>query len=324
MTKQPKPKYKNIKLEQQELTPTALGAFESRKRSSISTFIILSIFVLVVIFLPEISNLVDSYLKPNIPNPIVPTKPTSPINPINPNPDLPNTPSYNDTFYTISNDLEITREDIKINKVSLDTINNTLNFTVTNITNKSIALGDLNYYLELYNKDKTLIERLKITGIENVAQNYATLYQKELSTETINNLSSFVLITKNANEYPAVAIKADESGKGSLVCTKSKETVTYKFNNNALKELTSELKHSNTESDYSTKLSENKQLSNNYNLKTGISSSFIEYTEGYTITSNINLNEAKRLYIFNADSFSLNTEPKIVNFEMEAQGFKCE
>ena len=41
-----KKKYKNIKLEQSELTPTAIGIFESKKKSAIGTIVILGIFIL--------------------------------------------------------------------------------------------------------------------------------------------------------------------------------------------------------------------------------------------------------------------------------------
>ena len=44
---------------------------------------------------------------------------------------------------------------------------------------------------------------------------------------------------------------------------------------------------------------------------------------GFNITTIVNLEEASRTYIFNADSFKLDTEPKVVSFEMEAQGFSC-
>ena len=40
--------------------------------------------------------------------------------------------------------------------------------------------------------------------------------------------------------------------------------------------------------------------------------------------TNVDLNEAERTYIFDADTFSLETDAKVVSFEMEAQGFTCE
>ena len=52
-------KYKNFKVEQEELKPITIGVFESRKKTSLSIFVILTLFVLFVIFLPEISEKVN-------------------------------------------------------------------------------------------------------------------------------------------------------------------------------------------------------------------------------------------------------------------------
>ena len=73
-----KKKYKSFKIEQEELKPMTIGAFESRKRTSIGIFIILTIFVIVVIFLPEISDVVNEYLNPTPTTPVTPNTPQTP------------------------------------------------------------------------------------------------------------------------------------------------------------------------------------------------------------------------------------------------------
>ncbi|MCM1052538.1 MAG: hypothetical protein NC483_00985 [Ruminococcus sp.] len=316
-----KQKFKNVKLEQQELQPTTIGAFENRKKSSLGTFLILAIFILVIVFLPEISEYVDAYF-----NPVINVPGTNGNNPVNSNP----TPDpgedvkdYNNEFYALTSDLVVKRDDISLSNISIDLESNTMNFQVANVTQGSLVLGDLNYYLELYNADKTLLERVKITGTESVAPNYPREYKKKILTTTAVNFDTFLLVTKDAQDYPNFSINSDEDGKGSLVCRTDNETITYKFTSGALKELTSEYRHSINDVNYATEYTENKNKATNYNSKSGVVSSFIEYNEGYTITSNINLSEASRQYIFNADTFKLDTEPKIVKFEMEAQGFTC-
>lgn len=312
--------YKNVKLEQQELESTTIGEFENRKKTSFSIFVILSIFVLVIVFLPEISELADKYLHPTTP---MPNPPANIKPPVNPTPNDNDKENYGNTFYNLASDLVITRDDIVVSNLSVDAINKKLNFTVLNNTKGSIILNDLNYYLELYNSEKTLLERIKITGLENVANNFSINFEKPITQLTTDSVALLTLIKRETNEYPSVIINSNEEGNGSLVCTSDYETITYKFTNDALKELSSEIKHTTNEERYYVDYQENKNASINYNTKTGITSSFIEYNEGYTISSSVNLNEANRLYIFNADSFSLNTEPKVVKFEMEAQGFKC-
>ena len=71
-----KKKYKNVKIEQEELKPIAIGAFESRKKTSLGIFVILTLFVLAVIFLPQISEFIDEYLNPTPSTPVTPNNPT--------------------------------------------------------------------------------------------------------------------------------------------------------------------------------------------------------------------------------------------------------
>jgi len=108
------------------------------------------------------------------------------------------------------------------------------------------------------------------------------------------------------------------------VCSNNHEKVTYKFNEEKLKEVTHEASYLTTDANYLTLYEANKVKANNYNSKLGVASTFFEYESGYNITTTVTLDEVSRMYIFNADSFKLDTEPKVVKFEMEAQGFKCE
>ena len=96
-----KKRYKNIKLEQNELTPTAIGMFENRRKSSIGTVIILGIFILAVIFLPDISEYVNKYLNKTI------GTPTNPVNPGN-KPNKPTPPDNDDNFTAFVDNLKIT------------------------------------------------------------------------------------------------------------------------------------------------------------------------------------------------------------------------
>ena len=59
------------------------------------------------------------------------------------------------------------------------------------------------------------------------------------------------------------------------------------------------------------------------NKSNGITSNFFINAGGFNITTLIDLESASRTYIFNADTFTLDTTAKEVSFEMEAQGFEC-
>lgn len=312
-----KKRIRNIKLEQNELMPTTIGIFESKKKSPIGIVLILTIFVLFIVFLPEISDKVDAYLHPKPVTPIVKPKP----NPVpTPNPGEEEDP---DELASFNSDLKIDKDEISVNGFRLDSTNNTLTYSVTNKLKEAIKFEDLNYYLELYNSDQTLMERVKITGDTAIMSGMSLTFTKKISANTASNLGLVGLVSKTTNDYNSITLNTNEDGSAALVCTCDHEKVTYKFINEELKEVTSEVSYTTTDPDYASTYENNKVLSDSYKTKTGVTSSWFEYSEGYNVTTNVNLNEASRLYIYNADSFKAGVEPKVVKFEMEAQGFSC-
>lgn len=309
-------RYKNIKLEQNELTPTAIGIFESRRKSSIGTVLILGIFILAVIFLPDISEYVNKYINQT---PGTTPKPTTPNN-------KPNTPpkDNDDNFTAFVDNLKITNDDITISNFVIDEVNLTISYDVTNNLNNSENMEALNYYLEIYNTEQTLIERVKLANEITLSNGAFTTFKRNITTESATTIGFIAIIKKTINDYPLVELTNNEGGIGSMVCSNAHEKVTYKFNEEKLKEVTHEASYLNTETNYQVLYEANKLKANNYNSKLGIASTFFEHENGYNITTIVNLNEIDRTYIFNADSFKIDTEPKVVKFEMEAQGFKCE
>lgn len=322
-----KKKYKNVKLEQEELKPISIGAFESRKKTSIGIFIILTLFVLVVIFLPQISEIVNEYLDPTPSTPITPNDPTpeEPDEPVDPGENI------DETFYEYVANLSIERDEITVSGITIDNVASTISYSVTNNTNSYQDIEELNYYIEIYNSDRTLLERVKLASPSISGGTTSTVigggasqsYTRIISSTSAITEGYIVLVSKTTDDYPEVTLTENAEGSSSLVCTNAHERVTYTFDNNALKQVTSIVEYLATDTDYETVYSSYQTLSNSYNTTTGITSTFFMNTTGFNITTIVNLEEASRSYIYNADSFRLDTEPKVVSFEMEAQGFDC-
>ena len=314
-----KKKYKNIKVEQDELKPIAIGAFESRKKTSIGTFIILTIFVLVVIFLPQISDAVNEYLNKTPTTPTTPNTPDEPDEPDNPDDD----DNVDETFYEYIAGLRIDRDDITVSDINIDTQNYTLTYSVTNNGTNYQDIEELNYYIEIYNSDHTLIERVKLATSVFLASGAFETFTWNISEASATTVRYLVLVKKTENDYPEVEINADSEGNSTLVCTKAHETVTYEFTDDKLTDVTSIVEYLTTDPEYTEIYETYQTLANTYNSTTGITSNFFINTGGFNITTIVNLEEATRSYIFNADTFELDTATKVVNFEMEAQGFDC-
>lgn len=312
-----KKKYKNIKLEQSELTPTAIGIFESKKKSAIGTIVILGIFILAVIFLPNISEYVNNYLNK------VPGSTTKPSYP-NKKPNVEKPTIGDDTLVAFTDNIKVINDDITISNFIIDQTNLTISYDITNNLSNSENIEELNYYLEIFSTEQTLIERVKLADDFTLNSGAFTTVKRTITTESATTIGFISIIKKTINDYPLVQLNTAEDGSSSLVCSNTHEKVTYKFSAEKLKEVTSEASYLSTDSNYQEQYEANKLKANNYNSKLGIASTFFEHENGYNITTIVNLNEIDRIYIFNADSFKLDTAPKVVKFEMEAQGFKCE
>lgn len=312
-----KKRYKNIKLEQSELTPTAIGIFENRKKSSIGTVVILGIFILAVIFLPDISEYVNNYLNK------VPGTSAKPNNPgKKPTPEKPTI--GDDNLIAFIDDLKVTNEEITVSNFIIDKETLNISYDITNNLSSSQDIEELNYYLEIFSTEQMLIERVKLSDEILLNSGAFTTIKRTIKEESATTIGFISIIKKNINEYPLVELNKNEDGSSSLVCSNAHDKVTYKFSEDKLKEVTSEASYLSTEVNYQELYEINKVKANNYNNKLGITSTFFENESGYNITTSVNLSEIDRIYIFNADSFKLDTEPKVVKFEMEAQGFKCE
>lgn len=311
-------KSSNIKLEQEELKPIVIGVFESRKKSSVGIVLILTTFVLVVLFLPQISEFIDGYLNPEVPT----TPSVEPEKPVVLPPGEDDDPDA--SFYAYEAGLKIQNEDITVGDFVVDVANSVFSYTVTNNMGATQNLEELNYYLEIYDINQTLLERVKLADSSLVLSGAFVKYDKNISVAAASQIGYLVLVKKSITDYPLVTLTNNEEGVGSLVCTRAQEQVTYKFQEDLLKEVSSLVTLSNTDANYDTIYQDYKTKSGSYSGQVGVNSTWIDHATGFSVTTNVNLNEASRMYIFNADTFKLDTEPKVVKFEMEAQGFICE
>ncbi len=311
-------KVKNMQIEQEELKPVTIGVFESRRKSSWGIFIIMTVFVLAVIFMPEISNFVNKYLntEPQINNPS-----SNPINPVVP----PEEEEPEQVIYDLSEDLIVKDEEIALSAFNIDAINNTLAYNIENISNASYRVTDKNYYIELYDENQTLLQRIKIisSGYLNAGSNMAM--NNALNLNVASNVRKIAMTKKDVLDYPPLYLTPNDEGVENLVCSSAYEEVTYIFKENKLKTVISEVNYPKTASNFLDNYNNYRNLAATYNTEEGIVSVFSgsELSDAFNVTTNIDLTKAKRFYVFNADSFALDTEPKVVSFEMEAQGFNC-
>ena len=149
-------KKKQIVINEEELTPTTLAVVEDKKKVSILgifwLFLIFAIFIVGVIYLPEISQYINNYLNPDVVTPDTPSD--------NKNNTIDDDNKTTIKEYVISENPEIIFEKFKINNIVVYESN--ISFDIINTSNEILELANYNYFINLYNQNKKLLQRLML------------------------------------------------------------------------------------------------------------------------------------------------------------------
>ena len=303
---------KKVVIVDEELTPTVLYTKKEKKGSVIWLIFIFAIFIVVVIKLPEITEYVENYFNPGS---------TTPVNPNNPN----NNDNNNDDDvnneeveeYQLSADLQITEDNFYLSNFVVN--NNQISFTVTNTGEEILDFSTLDYFLNLYNANKMLLQRIMIND-EIVPIGGSSNLVYDLSD---SNISTITFMEINEEDYPAHVVDADDAGNATLICTKGYETVSYSLTNNLVYAILDVFSVSATDPNYSTLYSNYQALSMTYNTIGGIDSTVSVIDNVLIFRTNINLRTVSNNSFNSIIYYPLNTDAKVMNFELEANGYTC-
>lgn len=201
-----------------------------------------------------------------------------------------------------------------INNFDLSQTN--IEYTINTTTN--INFDKSNYYLIL-TKDLEKIT-IKLTGEVTGSKTY--------NFKFINRLSTNIEVTGyieeiNESDYTNFNLTNNETGIASLKCKKGSETLIYNFNNNNLKGIQENYIYTKNESeDFNIMYQKYNNISNNIIILGG-DSQLLQTQDGFILQNNIDLNIFNINQNTNYNYYSLNTQPKIINFEMKAKGYDC-
>ena len=136
-------KKKQIVINEEELTPTTLAVVEDKKKVSILgifwLFLIFAIFIVGVIYLPEISQYINNYFNPDV------VTPDTPSDNKNNTTDDDNKTTIKE--YVISDKPEIIFEKFKINNIVVYESN--ISFDIINTSNEILELANYNYFINV-------------------------------------------------------------------------------------------------------------------------------------------------------------------------------
>lgn len=297
-----------------ELTPVTLAVKEDKKKASIFGIVwvvlIFGIFILGVIYLPDIASFVNNYFNPDV------VTPSGGNNNKNNGNDDVNSDDEKIKEYVISDNLEITFDSFKINNIKKE--NNKISMDIVNTSNEILDLSKDNYFINMYSESKTLLKRVMLGDvIVSVGSTYTVSYDVD---ENVYMLSVYNLSKK---DYPAYVVTSDESNMGTLTCTKEYEKIDYLTNNNKVYAINLLNEVSSSDTNFNTLYATYQAMKNTYDSVEGISSSLDVINNVLTFRSIINLNVVLDGSINLKSYYPKDTDAKVIYFEMTSMGYTC-
>ena len=297
-----------------ELTPVTLAVKEDKKKASIFGIVwivlIFGIFILGVIYLPDIASFVNNYFNPDV------VTPSGGNNNKNNGNDDVNSDDEKIKEYVINDSLEITFDSFKINNIKKE--NNKISMDIVNTSNEILDLSKDNYFINMYSEGKKLLKRVMLGDvIVSVGSTYTVSYDVD---ENVYMLSVYNLSKK---DYPAYVVTSDESNMGTLTCTKEYEKIDYLTNNNKVYAINLLNEVSSSDTNFNTLYATYQAMKNTYDNVEGISSSLDVINNVLTFRSVINLNVVLDGSINLKSYYPKDTDAKVIYFEMTSMGYTC-
>ncbi len=307
-------KKQKVVIVNEELTPTVLATLKDKKKTNIFgiiwLFIIFSIFIAGVYFLPELSLYVNSYLNPE---PVSSTSTKPVVNKGEEEGEKTEVKEYN-----IADNPEIVEEKFIVNNIRLE--NKKILLNIKNTDKDILELSNMNYFINLFDGNKKLVQRIKLKW-EMINPEESIQLSYDLKNSNVSSISIMVI---KQEEYPSYTATQDEYKNSTLACKKDFETINYMLSNNKLTSIQDVFEIPSTDINYAAYYNNYQLLANNYNNIAGVSSIVNLESDKFTFTTTINLNTFKGGTL-NNNSFvyAKDTDAKIMKFEMEASGYTC-
>lgn len=303
-----------IVLSNQELIPSVIGIIDDKEKSNWPLVILFVLLIGFIIGLPTITAYITG--EKDI------TEITHPGG--NSNPEENTEPPVEIKYYTLQDSVNI--EGITFSNFNIR--NGSLYLSITNNQEAKSYLAEHKIYLELYDGDKTLLQRMKMPS-ENLSKGNTQDYSFEINGAS-SNIATFTLSEKTIDDYPSVKLRKESDDVYSLTCTKGGEKVTYEFDENQkLYSIVNTFNYLNSQADYQQVLTDYRQTSSKYNGIDGVTSNLVEAGNGFTLTTSLDLekidftNRSVLNTLNNKVFYGKDTEGKVVYFELSAMNYRC-
>lgn len=304
-----------VVLSNQELIPSVLGVIDEKEKGNIFPIILFIVLIVFIVALPTIT----SYLSGEKQMPFTPIVNNGDKRPNDP-------PKVESVYYDFKEGLEIPVEGLMF--LNFNIVRKDFSLTIRNDNEVKNYLTTHSLYMELYDVEQTLLQRIKIPN-ELLSKGHTLDYTFELTVPTAS-ISKVVIEEKKVSDYPAINLNKEADGTFTLVCSKDAQTLTYQFDTEGkLFYIMDVVNYPSNIENYHVKLSDYRQLASRYNAIEGVTSNITEVGTGFTSTSTFALekidfeNKAVKNALDEVMYYGKDTEGKVVYFELSAMNYQC-
>lgn len=286
-------KLKNVQISNEELVPTTIGYLETRQKGPFLLIFIFAVLFATLYFMPQITNYMNMFFNPELYE------------------EMKNQKKFADDstgiVEALTPDLVLYIYGTKFSNFAIK--NNQLTYSVDNSSSKT---DFSNYYLETYDKDKKLMERVLIpsTSVTALDINYTNI--------------KFISISHyKEGVYPSIVL--DDS---TLTCTKTNEelvyTETYKYTYQKVVLATLDYNYKMTKKDNNTEEYNNMLNKFTADAETstdGVTSSLARLENGFEFKKEENLLVLTQSSLENGYNYQIKADQ--IAFEMSTKGYIC-
>ena len=306
---------RNIELENIELKPQVIG-HTYKKKSNIGRVIIMFVILgLVVYFIDDVSVFINRLLGRQTADTIEQN-----ANKNNLNVQLPENNDNKIEYKEISNDLIFQNNDLEFSNFVY--ANSKLSVTISNNTQHDINVSAKKIFLETYDQveNRTLLQTFKLdVGIIKAGA------RETLTLDISKDFKVISVHEKDISLYPEVTLQANEEGIATLSCTLGYNKIDYTFKDSKLVSFNHNYANNGvTDKSYQTDFNYYQNLVSSYTDLTGFDATFSSSEYGFTAIIKVDLQQANLSNIENKYYYAYNEQAKVIKYEMETYGFKCE
>ena len=313
MKKNKKNKNEKVILNHEELMPTTIGVLDEKDNGVLGVVLIIGLFLVCIFLLPYITEWYKDFT----------SKPEVTVAPNNNKTNTTDNDEQNTevTYSKIDNNLNITVDDYKFTGFTVS--NNKISFKVTPNSKDSNYFTNHNYYFELFDESKKMLQRIKFS---NTAITKDMTYTYDINASYSKDVYYLTFREITDDMIPNVTLS-----NNTLICTKGNDEIAYTFINkdkqNILNKIKITTKVLDTVSDYESILNKYTKLVDSTKSVEGISTTLTPTLNGFNYEANINLDEASTsdiIRLFNGDYiYSKDSVAKVISFELSSLNYNC-